>query len=103
MVSVCFLHAHYAKQMQHRLVEGMQVQGLKAQGWRRWRTEKEEAMHIVQVEILEGRSVEQKRQMVAEVTEVISRTLECPQEAVTIMIRELPQEHLARAGKLAAD
>jgi len=60
-------------------------------------------MPIVQVEILEGRSVEQKRKMAAEVTEVISRTLECPQEAVTIMIRELPKEHLARAGKLASD
>ena len=60
-------------------------------------------MPIVQVEILEGRSVEQKRKMAAEVTEAISRNLECPKQAVSIVIREIQKEHLARAGKLAVD
>ena len=60
-------------------------------------------MPIVQVEILEGRNVEQKRKMADEVTEAISKNLECPREAVTIIIREIHKEHLARAGKLAID
>ncbi len=60
-------------------------------------------MPIVQVEILEGRDVEKKRKMAEEVTDAISRNLECPREAVTIVIREISKEHLARAGKLACD
>ena len=40
--------------------------------------------------------------MAEEVTEAISRNLECPKEAVAI-IREIPKEHLARGGKLAID
>lgn len=60
-------------------------------------------MPIVQVEILEGRNVEQKRKMAEEVTEAISRNLECSKEAVTIVIREIQKEHLSRAGKLACD
>ena len=60
-------------------------------------------MPIVHVEILEGRNVDQKRKMAEEVTEAISRNLECPKDAVSIIIRELPKEHLARGGKLAID
>ncbi len=60
-------------------------------------------MPIVQVEILEGRNVDQKRKMAAEITEAIAKNLECPKEAVTIVIREIQKEHLARAGKLAVD
>lgn len=60
-------------------------------------------MPIVQVEILEGRNVEQKRKMAEEITEAISKNLECPKQAVTIIIREIQKEHLARAGKLAID
>ncbi|MFW5819563.1 MAG: 2-hydroxymuconate tautomerase, partial [Desulfovermiculus sp.] len=51
-------------------------------------------MPIVQVEILEGRDVEKKRKMAEEVTDAISRNLECPKEAVTIVIREISKEHL---------
>jgi len=60
-------------------------------------------MPIVQIEILEGRNVDQKRQMAAEVTDAISRTLKCPKESVAIVIREIHKEHLARGGKLAID
>ncbi len=60
-------------------------------------------MPIVQVEILEGRSVEQKRNMARDVTEAISTNLDCPKQAVTIIIREVKKEHLARAGDLAID
>jgi phenylpyruvate tautomerase PptA (4-oxalocrotonate tautomerase family) len=41
--------------------------------------------------------------MAEEVTDAISRNLECPREAVTIVIREIAKEHLSRAGKLACD
>lgn len=60
-------------------------------------------MPTVQVEILEGRSVEQKREMAEKVTQALCETLACPKENVTIIIREMKPEHLARGGKLALD
>jgi 4-oxalocrotonate tautomerase len=60
-------------------------------------------MPIVQVEIIKGRTVEQKRQMAKQVTEAITRTLACPPEAVKIIIREMEKENYAEAGTLFAD
>lgn len=60
-------------------------------------------MPIVHVEILEGRTVEQKRAMVSKVTEVICETLVCPPESVSIIISEMKPEHFAKAGKLVCD
>ncbi len=60
-------------------------------------------MPILQVEILEGRSVEQKRAMAEKVTQAVCETLVCPPEAVTIIIREIKPEHLAKGGKLSLD
>ncbi|WP_371369197.1 hypothetical protein SRRS_24720 [Sporomusa rhizae] len=52
-------------------------------------------MPIVQIDLLEGRSQEQKQEMVKRVTEVIVETAKCPPEAVTIIVRESP---VAKAG-----
>ncbi|MDD5497523.1 MAG: 4-oxalocrotonate tautomerase [Atribacterota bacterium] len=60
-------------------------------------------MPILQIEILKGRTVEQKRKMVKKVTEAITETLNCPEEAVSIIIREMEWENYARAGILKAD
>lgn len=60
-------------------------------------------MPIVNMEILKGRTVEQKRHMVKEVTEAICKTLVCPPETVTIIINEMEKEHYATAGELAID
>jgi len=60
-------------------------------------------MPFVQIDFLEGRSVEQKRALVKKVTEAIVETANCPAEAVNIILREMPKEHLANAGKLRSD
>lgn len=60
-------------------------------------------MPVVQIDMLDGRTVEQKRKMAKEVTEVIARTCNCPEEAITIVIRECPREHIAKAGVLMSD
>ena len=60
-------------------------------------------MPIVQIDLLEGRTVEQKRAMVAKVTEAIQETANCPADAVTIIIREMPPIHLGKGGKLRSD
>ena len=59
-------------------------------------------MPIVQMEILKGRTVEQKRAMVKEVTDAICRTLNAPPEAVSIIIR-VRFDNYAKAGVLRSD
>lgn len=60
-------------------------------------------MPIVQIDMIEGRSVEQKREMVKKMTEVICETAKCPADAVTIVIREAAKQHIAKAGTLMLD
>lgn len=60
-------------------------------------------MPIVQIDMIEGRTVEQKRAMVKKITEVICETAVCPAEAVTIVIREATTQHIAKAGTLMSD
>ena len=60
-------------------------------------------MPIIQVEMLKGRKKEKKREMVKEVTEAVSRTANCPKEAVKIIIREMDFENFSEAGVLRSD
>lgn len=60
-------------------------------------------MPIVQIEMFEGRTPEQKREMVKEVTNALVKTVDCPPEAVRIIIREMKKEHYAVAGLLFSD
>lgn len=60
-------------------------------------------MPIVQVNMLEGRSVAQKRRMIAAVTDALVQSLEVPPESVRILIQELDPEHFAVAGTSAGE
>ena len=60
-------------------------------------------MPIVQIEMLKGRTLQQKREMVQQVTDVLVDTIQCKRDAVTIVIREMEQENLAKAGVLHSD
>lgn len=60
-------------------------------------------MPIVQIEMLSGRSLEQKRAMVKEITESLVKTINCKPEAVRIIIREMEKENFGIAEKLASD
>lgn len=60
-------------------------------------------MPIVQVELLEGRTVEQKRAMAKEITDAICKSLGTKPEAVTIIIRDMLNENYAKAGVLRVD
>lgn len=60
-------------------------------------------MPIVQIDLLEGRTLEQKRAMVAKVTAAVVETANCAPELVTIIIREMPTTNLGKAGKLRSD
>lgn len=60
-------------------------------------------MPIIQIDMLQGRSVEQKREMVKRVTQAVIETANCPAEAVHIIIRDMPTENLGHAGVLRID
>lgn len=60
-------------------------------------------MPIVQVEILEGRTIEQKRLLAEKVTQAIVDSIGAPAENVSIIIRDMPKENYAKAGTLAID
>jgi 4-oxalocrotonate tautomerase len=60
-------------------------------------------MPIIHVHIMEGRTVDQKRRMVAEVTQAVARSFEVKPEAVRILIHELIPENYSLAGITARD
>ncbi|WP_279386967.1 2-hydroxymuconate tautomerase [Lucifera butyrica] len=64
---------------------------------------RKEKMPIVQIDMVEGRSAEQKRALAKKVTEAIVETAQCPAEAVTIVIRETTKQNIAKAGVLMSD
>lgn len=60
-------------------------------------------MPIITVEMLEGRTVEQKKAMVEGITKVVCETCKCAEEAVTIVIHDMPKTNIAKAGKLMSE
>ncbi len=60
-------------------------------------------MPLVTIKIVEGRTVEQKRGMVKDVTAAIVKNIGCPSSAIHIDIVDLKRENLAQDGKLSID
>jgi 4-oxalocrotonate tautomerase len=60
-------------------------------------------MPLVVVKMLEGRSVEQKRRLVREITNVVVKYTGAPEEQVDVMIEDYPRENWAKAGILYYD
>lgn len=60
-------------------------------------------MPIVNIKIVEGRTVEQKRAMSQAVTEAIARTLGISTDAIWISIEDLKAENLSQGGRLRID
>jgi len=59
-------------------------------------------MPIVTVEMWEGRTVEQKKQLVEGITSVIAN-MGVPPEQVHIIIKDNPKHNWASGGKLASE
>ena len=60
-------------------------------------------MPIVQVNMLVGRTVEQKRKLVAGITGVVTESLGVQAETVRVMIHEMGKDDYAIGGKTAAE
>jgi len=57
----------------------------------------------VTVEAIEGRTIEQKRGLVKDITEAVIKNFNVGPEAVTVAIHEMSRENYAKAGKLFID
>lgn len=60
-------------------------------------------MPLITVKVLEGKTVEQKRGLVKDVTEAVVKHFEVPASAVTIDIVDLKKENIAMGGTLFTD
>jgi 4-oxalocrotonate tautomerase len=60
-------------------------------------------MPIIEVHLLEGRSVAQKRAMISEITQAVVRALGVNPESVRILIDEMQAEHFAVGGLSAGE
>lgn len=60
-------------------------------------------MPLVHIDLIEGRTDEQLRKLVKDVTDVISQDIQAPAEHIHIVLNELPTNRLADGGKLRSD
>jgi 4-oxalocrotonate tautomerase len=60
-------------------------------------------MPVIQITISQGRSVEQKRELVQMLTRETARIMKTKEENVRILIYELSKENWENAGTLALD
>jgi len=58
---------------------------------------------MIRVEMFEGRTLEQRRTLVRELTDGTCRALGCTPDAVQIVLTDIKKENWAEAGKLFAD
>lgn len=60
-------------------------------------------MPLAEITIVAGRTADQKRALLAEVTDAIHRAIAAPKETIRVVIREIPAEHWAIAGVSIAE
>jgi 4-oxalocrotonate tautomerase len=60
-------------------------------------------MPIIQVHLLSGRSIEQKRSFIEQVAAVAMRTLAVPEHALTIVLTETQPENWGSGARTMAD
>jgi 4-oxalocrotonate tautomerase len=60
-------------------------------------------MPLVTIKAKEGRTIEQKRALVKDITEAVVKNFKVQPEAVIIDIVDYSGENIAKAGKLAVD
>jgi 4-oxalocrotonate tautomerase len=60
-------------------------------------------MPLVEIKIIEGRSLEQKRGLAKDVTAAVAKNIGCPPSAVNIHIVEMKPENFSQDAKLWCD
>jgi 4-oxalocrotonate tautomerase len=60
--------------------------------------QQEVKMPIVTINILEGRSKEQKKELIKNVSAAVSETIAAPPETIRVIINEMPYDNYGLAG-----
>lgn len=60
-------------------------------------------MPVINVSLIAGRTLEQKREFAKELTELTARVLKCPKDDVTIIFQPMQTDELAKGGVLRCD
>ena len=60
-------------------------------------------MPLIQVTMIEGRTAEQKRELLAAITRAVSETIGAPLDSIRAWITDVPSEQFMSAGTLASD
>jgi 4-oxalocrotonate tautomerase len=60
-------------------------------------------MPIVNIQILQGRTEETVKQLIHNVTETVSATLDSPKESIRVIVTEIPKSHWGIAGIPVSD
>ncbi len=56
-------------------------------------------MPIVEITMIEGRTAESKRRLIAKVTDAIEESIAAPRDSIRIILREVPALHFGAGGK----
>jgi 4-oxalocrotonate tautomerase len=60
-------------------------------------------MPVVTIRLLEGRTLDQKRELTAVISEAVSRIVKTPLEGVHVIFEDVPRSDWGRGGVLFAD
>lgn len=60
-------------------------------------------MPVIQITMSQGRTVEQKRELVSVLTKEAARILKTKEEGIRVLIYEVPKENWGNAGVLGLD
>jgi len=58
-------------------------------------------MPIAQINIMEGRTDDQKEALIREVTNAIMKSIDAPEQSVRVIINEMPKQHFGIGGESA--
>ena len=65
--------------------------------------ERRPVVPVIQCDIREGRTEEQKQALAREITRVVHETIESPIEYIYVLIREIPGAHHVKGGEALPD
>ncbi|MDD5258341.1 MAG: tautomerase family protein [bacterium] len=60
-------------------------------------------MPMVRIELWDQNDADFKRKLARDVTKVVAENVKCPEQAVSVVITEVPKENWAIGGELATD
>jgi len=67
------------------------------------RPKKEEGMPIIHVHLFEGRTLDQKRKLVASMTDAVVKSLDAKPDTVRILLHDMSKSDMSVAGVLHSD